>query len=62
MSHQSFKRILAKFNETFDTQVGEFLESLWADSYRTHPQLANLCTRLDYNGFYSARLTGKSDK
>eukprot|EP00605_Chrysophyceae_sp_TOSAG23-4_P002805 GSChrysophyteH1.ASY1.ANO1.3089.1 assembled CDS len=57
MGHQSFKRILAKFYETFDAQVGDFLESLWADSYKSHPQLANLCTRLDYNGFYSSKLT-----
>ena len=58
MNHQSFKRILAKFYDTFESQVGGFLESLWVDSYRTHPQLANLCTRLDYNGFYSSRLAG----
>eukprot|EP00606_Chrysophyceae_sp_TOSAG23-5_P001503 GSChrysophyteH2.ASY1.ANO1.682.1 assembled CDS len=61
MNHQSFKRILAKFYETFDTQVGEFLESLWVDSYRTHPQLSNLCTRLDYNGFYTNRMTGSAN-
>ena len=34
-------------------QLREFLERLWTDSHRHHPQLSNLCVRLDYNGFYS---------
>jgi hypothetical protein len=56
-SHEAFKRMLAKFSDTFDSQIREFLERLWADSYRQHPQLANLCTRLDYNGFYTGRFS-----
>lgn len=52
-SHSSYVATIARFEETFDKQVGEFLERLWTDSHRHHPQLSNLCVRLDYNGFYS---------
>eukprot|EP01041_Mallomonas_annulata_P003638 gene3638-7253_t len=52
-SHDSYRRMLDKFAEHFDTQLGEFLETLWSDSNRHHPQLSNLCVRLDYNGYYS---------
>jgi gamma-tubulin complex component 2 len=52
-SHESYRRMISKFAEHFDTQLGEFLENLWADSNRHHPQLSNLCARLDYNGYYS---------
>lgn len=76
-SHETYNRILNKFAETFDTQVGtiisltslmdlpptmmlffqlrEFLDQLWNDSARQHGQLANLCVRLDYNGYYSSQ-------
>mmetsp|Transcript_6119 Transcript_6119/g.9233 ORF Transcript_6119/g.9233 Transcript_6119/m.9233 type:complete len:1075 (-) Transcript_6119:183-3407(-) len=60
VSHDAYVRMLAKFSDTFDTQLGEFLEKLWTDSYRHHPQLSNLCVRLDYNGFYDSRFTGQS--
>lgn len=53
--HEGFHKMIQKFEVTFDTQLNEFMESLWQDSFRQHPQLANLCTRLDYNGFYSSR-------
>jgi hypothetical protein len=56
MTHVTFQKILAKFGEAFDSQVGAFLESLWTDSYKRHASRSNLCTRLDYNGFYSARV------
>ena len=52
-SHDSYTATLDRFASTFDGQVVEFLERLWSDSHRNHPQLSNLCVRLDYNGFYS---------
>ena len=52
-THETYVRTIARFEKTFDAQVGEFLERLWNDSHRHHPQLSNLCVRLDYNGFYS---------
>jgi len=55
MTHAAFQRILSKFSDTFDTQISTFLDNLYSDSYRQHPQLANLCSRLDYNGFYSSK-------
>lgn len=57
MTHAAFQRILSKFSDTFDTQISTFLDNLYSDSYRQHPQLANLCSRLDYNGFYSSKST-----
>jgi gamma-tubulin complex component 2 len=79
VSHDAYLRTLAKFSDTFDSQLGEFLEKLWTDSYRslpssslslhsflsladrTHPQLSNLCIRLDYNGFYDTRFAGQQN-
>jgi hypothetical protein len=51
--HPAFQSMLVKFQDTFNTQLREFLERLWSDSHRNHPQLMNLCVRLDYNGFYT---------
>jgi gamma-tubulin complex component 2 len=34
VTHEAYVRMLAKFSETFDSQLGEFLEKLWTDSYR----------------------------
>lgn len=56
-SHESFTRMLAKFAETFDSQLGEFLSTLWASSQQHQLQLLNLCVRLDYNGFYSSHFS-----
>lgn len=56
--HEWFIKTLAKFALTFDSQLKEFLEKLWADSYRQHPQLSNLCVRIDYNGYYSSKFSG----
>jgi hypothetical protein len=38
-AHESFEKMLNKFSETFDSQLKEFLEKLWTDSYHYHPQL-----------------------
>jgi hypothetical protein len=43
--HDSFMRNLVTFESKFDKEVGDFLERLWTDSYRSHPQLINLCVR-----------------
>mgnify|MGYP001289851717 CR=1 FL=1 len=57
-SHESYQRTLSKFSTTFDTQLAEFLSKLWTASNRHHPQLSNLCVRLDYNAFYSREFGG----
>eukprot|EP01033_Poteriospumella_lacustris_P010690 gene10690-7612_t len=54
MSHEACHRVLTKFATTFDSQLKELLDGLWNNAYRQHAQLANLCVRLDYNGFYSS--------
>lgn len=56
VNHDAYRRLLVKFSDTFDAQLFEFLDTLWKDSHRYHPQLSNLCVRLDYNGFYSGRI------
>lgn len=54
-AHPAFQSMVTKFEDTFNAQLKDFLERLWADSHRHHPQLSNLCVRLDYNGFYTGR-------
>lgn len=34
MRHDAYIRMIAKFSDTFDTQLGDFLEMLWNDSNR----------------------------
>jgi hypothetical protein len=34
VTHDAYIRMLAKFSDTFDSQLGGFLERLWTDSYR----------------------------
>jgi hypothetical protein len=43
---------------TCRVQVREFLARLWNDA-RARSQLANLCARLDFNGYYSQRLVSE---
>lgn len=56
---ETFARYLTLFQDRFDKEVSEFLEKLWTDSYRSHPQLSNLCVRLDYNGYYSQKIVSE---
>ena len=56
---ETFERYLKLFQDRFDKEVSEFLEKLWTDSYRSHPQLSNLCVRLDYNGYYSQKFVSE---
>lgn len=56
VGHPAFQSMLSKFEETFNAQLREFLERLWTDSNRRHPQLSHLCVRLDYNGYYTDSL------
>jgi gamma-tubulin complex component 2 len=54
MNHEACRRVMNKFASTFDTQLKELLDGLWNNAYRQHAQLANLCVRLNYNGFYTS--------
>jgi gamma-tubulin complex component 2 len=74
--HDAYVRMINKFSDSFDTQLGDFLEMLWNDSnryffysylylkylcyLRHHAQLSNLCVRLDYNGFYTERFASEN--
>jgi hypothetical protein len=61
VTHEAYIRMLEKFSDTFDQQLREFLDKLWTDSYRHHPQLSNLCVRLDYNGFHDSRFSSRAN-
>jgi len=54
---ETFERYLTLFQDRFDKEVSEFLDKLW--NVTAHPQLANLCVRLDYNGYYSQKFVSE---
>lgn len=48
----SYTHVVKKFQKTFDDNMRELLQVLTKEKrYETH--IANLATRLDYNGYYS---------
>jgi hypothetical protein len=52
LNKDSYKRMIVRFNEVFNSNLGEFMTQLMSDADgRYHTHLSNLCTRLDYNGF-----------
>jgi hypothetical protein len=48
--------MIHNFEETFDGLLQDFMQKLWADAHHSHPQLANLCVRIDYNGYLAAKI------
>ena len=52
IEEQHYFRMVDKFKSTFDNHVRELLQVL-KDSKRYDSHIANLATRLDYNGYYS---------
>jgi hypothetical protein len=56
-SGDSFRTTVGKYAELFDDHQSKFMARLWGDSraqYQSH--LSNLCTRLDYNGYFAAHM------
>lgn len=51
----SFVSTIESFTQKFDQHLGDFMRRLYEDSRAqlNHSHLANLCTRLDYNGYLS---------
>jgi len=48
----SYSQVVKKFQKSFDDNMRELLQILTKEKrYETH--IANLATRLDYNGYYS---------
>lgn len=55
-SQPEFVQAIVEFQRDFDQHLGDFMKRLWDDSRaQYHSHLANLCTRLDYNGFLSSQ-------
>lgn len=53
---QSYVKMIRNFEDTFDGLLTDFMQKLWADAHHSHPQLANLCVRIDYNGYLAAKI------
>jgi hypothetical protein len=51
-NHPAFQSMINKFEDTFNTQLREFLERLWTDSHRHHPQLRYLSLSLSLIIFF----------
>lgn len=57
LSEREYVRMIGRYNEIFDKFLRQFMMRLLdrtSSQYRSH--LANLCTRLDFNGHYAAHL------
>lgn len=52
LTNESYKRMIRRYEDVFDTSLGDFMNKLREDS-RFHSHLSNLCIRLDFNGFIS---------
>jgi hypothetical protein len=56
-----FADLVGKFETNFDLYLGQFMTRLWNDSVtlQCHAHLSNLCTRLDYNGFFNKKFKSR---
>jgi gamma-tubulin complex component 2 len=52
---QGYQRMVDKFQSTFDNHIKELIQVL-TQSRRYETHIANLATRLDYNGYYMEKL------
>jgi hypothetical protein len=54
VTQERYMSMIRDFERNFDTQLDDFMKQLLRDShvqYNSH--LSNLCTRLDFNAFYT---------
>ena len=52
LNSDSYRRMILRFEQVFNSNLSEFMTQLMSDSNsHAHTYLANLCVRLDYNGF-----------
>jgi gamma-tubulin complex component 2 len=52
----SYTQMVKRFAASFDSLLASFMQKLFADAHsQYHSHLTNLCTRLDYNGFWSSK-------
>jgi len=56
LGQEGYARMIQEFEANFDDLLGLFMAKLWSDAkIQYHSHLSALCTRLDFNGFLSAR-------
>jgi len=57
VSQESYRQMIRRSETTFDTMLSSFMDELIKEATHGeyHSHLTNLCTRLDFNGFYNAR-------
>jgi len=52
LNSDSYRKMILRFEQVFNSNLSEFMTQLMSDSNsHAHTHLANLCVRLDYNGF-----------
>jgi len=57
LNTESYKRMISRFEQVFNLNLSEFMSQLMSDSDgRYHTHLANLCTRLDFNGYLTSSI------
>lgn len=54
LKSDSYRKMISRFEQVFNSNLSEFMTQLMSDSNsHAHTHLANLCVRLDYNGYVS---------
>lgn len=56
LANESYKRMIERFDEVFSENLARFMKQLLAASDEHHSQKANLCIRLDYNGYVTKQM------
>lgn len=57
LANESYKRMISRFDEVFTENLATFMKQLLsASTEEHHSQKANLCIRLDYNGFVTKEM------
>lgn len=57
LDNESFKRMIKRYGEVFDSNLAEFMQILQSQpTGRFQSHIANLCMRLDFNGFVTQQL------
>jgi hypothetical protein len=59
LEQASYVKMVASYEKNFDALLQDFMGKLAANArFQANTHLANLVTRLDYNGFFSGTTTG----
>ena len=57
LNNESYKRMIKRYCQVFDSNLSEFMLTLHSQpSGRFQSHLANLCIRLDFNGFVTHQM------